>query len=141
LVADRVLEYLRALGLEPDEDDAGPQVGSQIGNILCRIEANGAPGTPLFLCAHLDTVPPESALGPVVGENGFVRNSGGTILGADNKAAVAAMLEAITRLREDRRTHAGVELLFTPMEEVGLRGAVAFDESRLRARIGYVYDH
>ena len=140
-VADRVLEYLAALGLEAGEDDAGPQVGSQIGNILCRIEGNGASGTPLFLCAHLDTVPLEGRLEPVVGEDGFVRNAGGTILGADNKAAVAAMLEATARLLEDGRQHAGVELLFTPMEEVGLRGAVAFDESRLRARAGYVYDH
>src|SRR5438876_5932380 len=77
-VADRVLAYLRALGLEPEEDDAGPRVGSTIGNVYCRVEAN-APGTPLFLCAHLDTVPPQGALEPVV-EDGVVRNAGGTIL-------------------------------------------------------------
>jgi len=141
-VADRVLEYLRELGLEADEDDAGPRLGSSIGNILCRIEPRGeAPGLPLFLCAHLDTVPLAGPLEPVVGEDGFVRNAGGTILGADNKAAVAAMLEAAARLLGEGRAHAGVELLFTPMEEVGLRGAAAFDESRLRARVGYVYDH
>src|SRR5207248_6786809 len=78
---------------------------------------------------------------PVVCEDGFVRNAGGTILGADNKAAAAALLEAAARLLEDGRPHAGIELLFTPMEEVGLRGAGAFDEQRLGARIGYVYDH
>src|SRR5207237_5786864 len=71
----------------------------------------------------------------------IVRNAGGTILGADNKAAVAAMLEAAARLVEDGQAHAGLELLFTPMEEVGLRGAAAFDEQRLGARVGYVYDH
>jgi tripeptide aminopeptidase len=140
-VADRVLEYLDALGLEADEDDAGPQVGSSIGNILCRIEGNGAPGTPVFLCAHLDTVPLDGPLEPVVGEDGFVRNGGGTILGADNKAAVAAMLEGTARLLAGGRPHAGVELLFTPKEEVGLLGAAAFDESRFAARVGYVYDH
>ncbi len=139
-VADRVLEYLAALGLEVDEDDAGPQLGSTIGNLYCRLDGS-AQGLPIFLCAHLDTVPLEGPLEPVVGEDGFVRNAGGTILGADNKAAVAAMLEATARLLEDGRQHAGIELLFTPMEEVGLRGAVAFDESRLRAQVGYVYDH
>ena len=141
-VADRVLKYLGALGLEADEDDAGARIGSARGNVLCRVApSNGGSGTPLFLCAHLDTVPLEGPIEPVVGEDGFVRNTGGTILGADNKAAVAAMLEGAARLVEDGRAHAGIELLFTPMEEVGLRGAAAFDEQRLEARAGYVYDH
>ena len=141
-VADRVLDYLDALGLEADEDDAGPQVGSTMGNVYCRLEPRSdGGGKPLFFCAHLDTVPPEAAIEPVVGEDEVVRNAAGTILGADNKSAVAAMLEATARLVEDGRPHAGVELLFTPKEEVGLMGADAFDESRLAARLGYVYDH
>jgi tripeptide aminopeptidase len=118
-VADRVLDYLAALGLEADEDDAGAKVGSTMGNVYCRLEPTGGAGEPLFFCAHLDTVLPEAAIEP----------------------AVAAMLEAAARLVEDGRTHPGVELLFTPKEEVGLMGADAFDESRLAARLGYVYDH
>jgi tripeptide aminopeptidase len=141
-VADRVLDYLAALGLEVDEDDAGGRIGSTMGNLLCRLEPHGeGSGAPLFFCAHLDTVPPEAAIEPVVGEDGLVRNAAGTILGADDKSAVASMLEAVARLVEDGRPHAGVELLFTPKEEVGLVGAAAFDESRLAARLGYVYDH
>src|SRR5438270_13704193 len=125
-VADAVLRYLRQLGLEADEDDAGPRVGSTIGNLLARVEPTADGGTPLFFCAHLDTVPPTGPLEPVL-EDGVVRNAGGTILGADNKAAVAAMLEAARRILVENRPHAGVELLFTPMEEVGLIGAKAFD--------------
>ena len=141
-VADRVLHYLTALGLEADEDDAGARIGSTMGNILCRLEpSDGGRGKPIFFCAHLDTVPPEAAIEPVVGEDGYVRNSAGTILGADDKSAVAAMLEAAARLLDSGQPHAGVELLFTPKEEVGLVGAAAFDESRLAARLGYVYDH
>jgi tripeptide aminopeptidase len=140
-VADRVLDYLAALGLEADEDDAGLKVGSTIGNVYCRLEPNGGAGEPLFFCAHLDTVLPESAIEPLVGEDEVVRNAAGTILGADNKSAVAVMLEAAARLVDDGRSHPGVELLFTPKEEVGLMGADAFDESRLAARLGYVYDH
>jgi tripeptide aminopeptidase len=140
-VADRVLDYLSALGLEVDEDDAGAKVGSTMGNIYCRLEANGGAGEPVFFCAHLDTVPPEAAIEPVVGEDEIVRNGAGTILGADDKSAVAAMLEATARLVEEGRAHCGVELLFTPKEEVGLLGAAAFDESRLAAKVGYVYDH
>ena len=137
-VADRVTEELRALGLDVDEDDAGARIGSTAGNLYTRL-APTAEGTPLFLCAHLDTVPPVGALEPVV-DDGVVRNAAGTILGADDKSAVAAMVEAARRLVGERRPHAGVELLFTPKEEVGLRGAEAFDCSRLAARIGYVYD-
>jgi tripeptide aminopeptidase len=85
-------------------------------------------------------VPPEGELDPFVDEDGFVRNSGGTILGADNKAAVVAMVEAVRRVVEEGRAHAGVELVLTSKEEVGLVGAKAFDSSRLRARVGYVYD-
>ena len=138
-VADQVVEYLRALALTVDEDDAGTRIDSTIGNLLCRIEPNGE-GAPLFFCAHLDTVPPDGPIEPVV-EDGVVRNAGGTILGADNKAAVAAMLEATRRVVAENRPHGGIELLFTPKEEVGLRGAEAFDHERLHARLGYVYDH
>ena len=138
-VADRVIDYLRGLALLVDEDDAGARIESTIGNLYSRIEPNGG-GTPLFFCAHLDTVPPEGPLQPVV-EDGVVRNAGGTILGADNKSAVAAMLEATRRVLAENRPHGGIELLFTPKEEVGLRGAAAFDQERLNARVGYVYDH
>ncbi len=140
-VADVVIRYLRDLRLDVDEDDAGARVGSTAGNLLCRLQpTNGAEGTPIFLCAHLDTVPPEGPIEPVV-EDGVVRNAAGTILGADDKSAVAAMLEAVRRLVVERRPHAGIELLFTPKEEVGLCGANAFDQSRLDARVGFVYDH
>jgi tripeptide aminopeptidase len=50
------------------------------------------------------------------------------------------MLEALRRLLDERRPHAGIELLFTPKEEVGLLGASAFDVARLNARVGFVYD-
>jgi tripeptide aminopeptidase len=128
--ADLVVRYLRGLGLEPDED--------AFGNVYARVEPT-AEGTPLFFCAHLDTVPPDGELRPVV-EEGVIRNAGGTILGADNKAAVVQMLEGIRRVVVGNVPQAGIELVFTRQEEIGLVGARAFDESRLRARLGVVYD-
>jgi tripeptide aminopeptidase len=139
-VADVVIAYLRDLGLDVDEDEAGAAVGSTIGNLLARLEPTAPGGVPIFLCAHLDTVPPTGTIDPVVGDDRIVRNGAGTILGADDKSAVAAMLEAARRILAENRPHAGVELLFTPKEEVGLLGAAAFDHERLRARVGYVYD-
>ncbi len=137
-VADRVLGYLGDLGVAADEDDTGPRLGSTMGNIYASLEPT-TEGEPLFLCAHLDTVPPSDEIEPVV-EEGIVRNRRDTILGADNKAAVAAMLEATRRVLAEGRPHAGIELVFTSKEEVGLVGAAAFDHRRLRARVGYVYD-
>jgi tripeptide aminopeptidase len=129
-VADVVLRYLSDLGLEADEDG--------FGNVYARIERT-VEGTPLFFCAHLDTVPPAGELRPVV-EDGLIRNAGGTILGGDNKAAVVQMLEGVRRVLVERLPHAGVELLFTRQEEIGLLGAAAFDNTRLRAELGFVYD-
>ncbi len=137
-VADRVLGYLRDCGLDPDEDATGPDVGSTMGNLYVALEPTTA-GEPLFFCAHLDTVPPVEPVEPVV-EDGIVRNRNEAILGGDNKAAVAAMLDATRRVLAEGRPHAGIELVFTSKEEVGLIGAYAFDHNRLRARSGYVYD-
>jgi tripeptide aminopeptidase len=138
-VADRVHGFLRDLGLDTDEDGAGRTIGSEIGNIYCRIAPTAA-GTPIFLNAHLDTVPPTDSIEPVV-EDGVVSNGNDTILGADNKAAVVAMLAAVRDRLHSGSPHAGVELVFTPMEEVGLRGAKQFDVARLDAPFGYCYDH
>jgi tripeptide aminopeptidase len=138
-VADLCIGFLRELGLAADEDDAGAAIGSEIGNVYCRLEPT-TEGDALFLNAHLDTVPPTAAIEPVIDE-GRVVNAQPTILGADNKAAVAAMLCAVRDLVREGRPHAGVELVLTPMEEVGLIGAKHFDTARLRARFGYCYDH
>jgi tripeptide aminopeptidase len=132
-VSERVIAYLRALGLAVEQDE--------FGNLLARIEASDeGGGTPIFLCAHLDTVPPTGPIEPVV-EEGVVRNAAGTILGADNKASVAAILETARRVRDEGRPHAGLELLFTLGEETGLEGAKAFEAPKLAARVGFVFDH
>jgi len=129
-VSDVVQRYVNDLGLGADED--------AFGNVYARIEPT-AEGTPLFFCAHLDTVPPDGKLEPVL-DDGVIRNAGGTILGADNKSAVVAMLEGARRVLSEGRPHAGIELLFTMQEEIGLLGAAAFDHTRLHAQLGYVYD-
>jgi len=98
-VADRVLAYLRDLGVEADEDAAGAEVGSTIGNLFVRIPGT-APGLPLFFCAHLDTVPLDAPVEPVE-EDGVIRNRNQAILGADNKAAIATILGAVRRTLRD----------------------------------------
>ena len=75
-VADRLAAELEGFGIGLDEDDCGPRIGSSIWNLYGRVEGT-APGTPLFFCAHLDTVPPSGSIEPVVDDDGFVRNAAG----------------------------------------------------------------
>jgi len=146
--ADRVAAELRGLGLTVEEDDAGLLAGSDAGNLLARIPAAAGPASDappageragILLCAHLDTVPLTGPVEPVC-EEGVWRNRHDAILGADNKAAVAVMLQA-TRRWVAEPPPVPVELLFTVCEEVALAGAKAFDASKLRSRFGYVFDH
>ena len=71
----------------------------------------------------------------------YIVNANDTILGADNKATVAGMLDGVRRIIADGTPHAGIEIVLTAQEEVGLQGAKAFDASRLVAQVGFVYDH
>jgi tripeptide aminopeptidase len=73
-------------------------------------------------------------------EDGAWVSAGDTILGADNKSAVA-MLLAIARRHATDPAPVGIELLFTTSEENALAGAKAFDVRRLRSAFGYVFDH
>lgn len=137
--ADWVTAELRRLGLEVEEDGAGPRAGSDSGNLLTRI--GGRSEGAILLCAHLDTVPLTAPVDPALVDGGFENENEG-ILGADNKSAVAIMIELARRLKSSPEPpQAGLELLFTVCEEVGLRGSREFDASRLNSRFGYVFDH
>jgi len=137
--ADWVIANLDAIGVGVEEDDVGPRLGSDAGNLLARIPGRGSGS--LLLCAHLDTVPPTAPIDPVIADGAF-QNANEGILGADNKSAVAVLLELARRLRAAREPPpTGVELLFTVCEETSLGGSSEFDVSRLLSRSGYVFDH
>jgi tripeptide aminopeptidase len=137
--ADHVKHELTAIGLDVDEDEAGAAAGSDSGNLFTRIPGAGAES--IMLCAHLDTVPPTDEIEPVRVDGGW-QNARDAILGADNKAAVAVLIELARRLAAAPQPPAvGLELVFTVCEENGLHGAKAFDVSRLTSRLGYVFDH
>jgi tripeptide aminopeptidase len=136
-----VTSELRGMGLEVQEDDVGPQVGSDAGNVLARIPGSGPDS--ILLCAHMDTVPLTAPVEPVRVDGGWT-NAGEGILGADNKTAVAVIVELARRLTSEAGGGppvVGIEILFTVCEEISLLGARAFDASRLDSRYGYVFDH
>jgi tripeptide aminopeptidase len=135
--ADDVTARLRAMGLHVEEDDSGPAAGAGAGNLLARVP--GRHERSVLLCAHLDTVEQTAPIEPVVIDDGW-ENANDGILGADNKAAVAVLLEVARRVSVEGAP-VGLELLFTVAEENGLRGAMQFDAGKLESGFGYVFDH
>jgi len=139
-VAARVRAELEGWGLAVHEDEAGAALGGTTGNLIAELPG-GRPER-VVLNAHLDTVPPVPGepLAPVV-DGDLVRTTGRQILGADDKAGVAIVLELVAAVRatpfEARPTLVAV---FTVAEEVGLRGAHALDVAGLRADVGFVFD-
>jgi tripeptide aminopeptidase len=129
-------EELKKLGLGAENDRTGE---NGAGNLLAVLPGTNRGLRPILLAMHTDTVEPGKGVKPRL-ENGRVRSDGSTILGADNKSAIAATLEVIRWLQSSRPEHGDVEMLFSWGEERGHLGAKAFDTSRLRSRIGFVPD-
>jgi tripeptide aminopeptidase len=139
--AEAVAAELRGFGLAVAEDGAAEEAGAECGNLLARIPGRGVGADEkwLMLCAHVDTVEAVAEIDPVV-VDGAWENANDGILGADNKAAVAVLIE-LARRASIEGTPVGLELLFTVSEENALAGAKAFDVASLRAGFGYVFDH
>lgn len=106
-------------------------VVDDVGNIYAN---NNKDGEPLLLCAHMDTVQPGENIVPII-ENGIVKSDGKTILGADNKAALAAILTAI----EESNPNKNIELLFTVKEETG-GGAEFFPFNLIKSKKALIFD-
>ncbi len=123
-IAAHVRGLLESLGLTVETDS--------LHNLLARVP--GA-GQPLLLNAHMDSVAPCRGVRPIVAD-GVVRSSGDTVLGADDLAGVAAIIEGVRATLERGGPHRAAEILFTVQEEVGLTGAAAFDTSLLHGARG-----
>jgi tripeptide aminopeptidase len=120
---------LRALGVATTIDEHG--------NVIGRLD--GAGGDWLLLSAHMDTVGKDTGIRPQI-RDGVITSDGTTILGADDKSGVAAILETLTVLRERQLPHPPLEVVITVGEEVGLLGAKRVDKNALRAKQGIVMD-
>ena len=130
-VADYTAAKLRALGYDVREDDAGASFGGNAGNIIAYKAGSGA-GRSLLFCAHMDTVVPGNGVKPIV-DGDIIRSDGTTVLGGDDKAGIAAILEAATALEEAGISHGPVQIIFTVAEEIGLLGAKYVEADKLPA--------
>ncbi len=137
-VASALVEKLKALGLEVTIDDAGKKAGGETGNVIAKMKGTQNGPTILFSC-HMDTVKPGEGIKPVIKDE-IIYSDGTTVLGGDNKAGIAAVLEGIRLVKENNIPHSDVEIAFSIWEEGGLFGAKYMDYSLLKADYAFVLD-
>ena len=142
-IADYLIRELARRGLEVTEDKAGEAIGNtvaeQTGNLIALLKGNLPHISPVLFCTHMDTVEPGRGVKPVIRED-VIYSDGTTILGGDDKAGIAAILEVIDVLIENKLPHPDLEFVFTVAEECGLKGAKNLDHESLKAKMGFVMD-
>lgn len=131
---------LRDLGAaEIHEDDAGKKLGGNTGNIVANFKGTVTGVPTVMLTAHMDCVEPCANIKPGL-RDGVIRSDGTTILGADDKAGVVAILETLRCLKEHDIPHGDLQIVFTVAEEGGVNGSRCLDTSLLHADLGYTLD-
>jgi tripeptide aminopeptidase len=127
-----------AIGFVALMDTSPDAPGENVKPVVHRAYAGGdivLPGDPRQVIRPADT----PALALHAGDD-IVTSDGTTLLGADDKAGIAEIMEACERIvRDPGILHGPLCVAFTPDEEVG-RGADAFDVAGFRARIAYTLD-
>ena len=138
-IASVLKEKFEALGLRVIEDDTKEKTGLGSGNLIAMLAGTVASADPILFSCHMDTVTPGNGVKPVINGD-IIETDKTTILGADDKAGIAALLEGIRLLKEGNVAHGDVEFVITAGEEVGLLGSSAVDMKSLNAKYGYALD-
>ncbi len=107
------------------------------GNLYAYLPGSGPT---ILLSAHMDTVPLAFDVDPVI-EEGIIHTGGKTALGADDKAAIAAILTVLEAIQDEGISHPSLVILFSVKEELGLQGIAHVDTTMLSdVDYGYVFD-
>ncbi len=138
-VGDLVKSKLKELGIEALEDKAGKKTGGNCGNITAYVKGTVAGAPVVMLSAHLDSVEPCQNVKPQL-KDGVITSGGNTVLGSDDKAGVAAILEALRVIKEDGVEHGDLQVIFTVQEESGLVGSKNIDRKIIKGDLGYALD-
>ncbi len=106
------------------------------GNLISKIPAKKSDQTePVLFGVHADTVKPGKNIVPIY-RNGIIYSKGETVLGADDKAGIAELFEAIRTAER----YPPLEIVVSKEEEVGLLGSKNLDSKLLTSKIGFVVD-
>ncbi|MDD5600463.1 MAG: M20/M25/M40 family metallo-hydrolase [Actinomycetota bacterium] len=140
-IVDCVSSKLEDLGLDVYVDDCWKKTGGNAGNIIAQYIADNPSGSrPIFLTAHLDTVEVNGDIVPVI-KKGIISNKNkDCILGGDNKVAVAAVIEALEVIMENKIPTGDIYVVLTVSEEIGLLGSKNLDTRLIKAKYGFAFD-
>ncbi|MEJ2197515.1 MAG: M20/M25/M40 family metallo-hydrolase, partial [Desulfuromonadales bacterium] len=138
-IARYLVGRLENLGAEVLFDNAAEATGGEVGNLVASFAGQGRSSEPILFSVHMDTVEPGGQVEPVL-RDGVFFSAGDTVLGADDKAGVAELIEALQVIRERKIPHGPLEVVITIAEEIGLVGAKHLDFGLLKSRRGYALD-
>lgn len=137
-IADHLIDLFRNLGLKVVEDDTQKVTGFGAGNLFITLDG-GTTRKPLLLSCHMDTVTPGKGIEPIITDD-IIHTDGTTILGADDKAGIATIIEAIHTIKEQNIKHGPIQIVITVGEESSLVGSSALDGKLLVNGLGYALD-
>lgn len=134
---DRLIKDLEELDISYEIDNAGENIGSNTGNLIVKLA--GTTDKTLLFSAHMDTVDPGIGIKPEI-RDGYIYSDGTTVLGSDDKAGIAAIMEVLSILRSKDLDHHNIEIVFTIAEENGLNGSKYLDYSKINPDMAFVLD-
>jgi tripeptide aminopeptidase len=127
------------LGVHVQEDNSMEKTGHGANNLICTWEGTMEGRENIYFTSHMDTVVPGKGIKPQI-KDGYITSDGSTILGADDKAGLAAIFETVQVYNEQKLPHGTVQFIITAGEESGLVGSRALDPSLVKASFGYAID-
>ncbi|MGK7377715.1 M20/M25/M40 family metallo-hydrolase [Planococcus sp. 1R117A] len=138
-IAEVLKQKLEDLGFYVREDNSSFRNGHGANNLIATLRGAAIAASPIYFTVHMDTVTPGKGVKPEI-RDGYVYSDGTTILGADDKAGIAALFEMVRSVQEQEIEHGDIQLVITAGEESGLAGAKELDASLLFAEYGYAVD-
>ena len=138
-VADYLIPKMKSLGFEVSEDDTASKIDGNTGNIMAFKKGTIDNAVSILLSSHMDTVEPTSNLNLIV-QDGVFKSDGTTILGADDKAGLAAIIEGVESYIASNKKHGDIQLSFDVAEEKAVLGAPYILKENIKADLCYVFD-
>lgn len=138
-ICDLLTKKLSDLGLQVVEDGSAEVTGHGAGNLIATLSGSVTDAPTIYFTCHMDTVTPGKGIQPSI-ENGYIVSDGTTILGSDDKAGLAALLEGLKQIQEQKIPHGTIQLIITAGEESGLVGARHLDPALVKADFGFALD-
>ncbi|HLR41778.1 MAG TPA: M20/M25/M40 family metallo-hydrolase [Pseudogracilibacillus sp.] len=138
-IAKKLTRIFTELGLRVEEDNASEKIDHEANNLICTLDANTDNVDAIYFTCHMDTVTPGVKIQPQIKDD-YIVSDGTTILGADDKAGIAALIEMIHVIKENNMKHGTIQFVITVGEESGLAGAKVLDPTFIKASYGYALD-